>query len=169
MAIFGKDTKDGQGASAPEPRSSGGNASGGEQSLSVIAAGMRLTGDIDTEGVVKIEGKVEGRVNAARQVLVGRMGEVTGDINTREAVIGGRVKGAINASERMEAQSGCSIVGDITTKSIAVVEGAKINGTVRIADSVPAAAPTGKPAPRAAEPAVTEKTPARAAEPAGAK
>jgi cytoskeletal protein CcmA (bactofilin family) len=68
-------------------------------------------------------------------VLVGRQGEVLGDITTREAVIGGRVQGTITASDRLEVQGTSTIVGDIHTRAIAVVEGGKINGTVRIADA----------------------------------
>ena len=104
-------------------------------SLSIIAAGTKIDGDIDTDGVIRIEGRVEGAIRAGRQVLIGRQGEVRGDISTREAVVGGSVHGAIVASERLEVQSTSTIVGNITTKAIAVVEGGKINGTVRIADA----------------------------------
>lgn len=104
-------------------------------SLSIIAAGTRIDGDIDTDGVIRIEGRVEGAVRAGRQVLIGRQGEVRGDITTREAVIGGSVYGAVNAAERLEVQGTSTIVGNITTKAIAVIEGGRINGTVRIADA----------------------------------
>lgn len=114
------------------------NPNGGEGSLSMIAAGMKVTGDIETDGVVKIEGKVEGSVRAGRQVLVGRQGEVQGDITTREAVIGGKVQGTIVASERVEVQGTSTVIGDINTKAIAVVEGGKINGSVRISDTTAA-------------------------------
>src|SRR5450432_3460658 len=90
--------------------------------LSIIAAGT------------KIEGRVEGGIRAARQVLVGRQGEVLGDINTREAVIGGRVQGTVNASDRVEVQGNSVIIGDINTRALAVIEGGRINGSVRIAD-----------------------------------
>src|SRR5919106_3778146 len=127
MAIFTKDTP----TSTGETRT-GGN--GGEGTLSIIAGGMRVVGDIETEGVIKIEGRVEGSVRAGRQVLIGRQGEVKGDITTREAVIGGKVQGTVSATERLEIQATSTIVGDINTKSIAVAEGGRINGTVRIAD-----------------------------------
>jgi cytoskeletal protein CcmA (bactofilin family) len=127
MAIFTKDTP----TSTGEPRT-GGN--GGEGTLSIIAGGMRVIGDIETEGVIKIEGRVEGSIRAGRQVLIGRQGEVKGDITTREAVIGGKVQGTVSATERLEVQATSTIVGDINTKSIAVAEGGRINGTVRIAD-----------------------------------
>jgi cytoskeletal protein CcmA (bactofilin family) len=107
----------------------------GGTSLSIIAAGTRIDGDLETDGVIRVEGIVEGSVRAARQVLVGRQGTITGDIVTREAVVGGRVEGTISASERLEVQSTAVIVGDIITRAVAVIEGAKINGTVRIADA----------------------------------
>lgn len=127
MAIFNKDAR-----STDEPK--GAPLSGGT-SLSIIAPGTKIDGDIETDGVIRIEGCIEGSVRAARQVLVGRQGEVLGDITTREAVIGGRVQGTINATERLEIQSTSSIAGDINTKSIAVMEGGRINGSVRITDA----------------------------------
>jgi cytoskeletal protein CcmA (bactofilin family) len=129
MAIFSssKDTKSTDDSRSTPP--AGGN------SLSIIAAGTRIDGDIETDGVIRVEGIVEGSIRAGRQVLVGRQGHIVGDIITREAVIGGRVEGTINATERLEIQSTSLIVGDIISRSIAVVEGGKINGTVRIADA----------------------------------
>lgn len=128
MAIFnGKDSK-----GTDDPK---GAPLNGGTSLSIIAAGTKIDGDIETDGVIRIEGRVNGSIRAARQVLVGRQGEVIGDIATREAVIGGRVEGTINATERLEVQNTSVISGDICTRAIAVVEGGKINGTVRIADA----------------------------------
>ena len=127
MAIFSKEP-----SSADPSRTAPLSAS---TSLSIIAAGTRIDGDIDTDGVIRIEGRVEGSVRAGRQLLIGRQGEVRGDITTREAVIGGSVFGAVNATERLEVQGTSTIVGNITTKAIAVIEGGKINGTVRIADA----------------------------------
>jgi cytoskeletal protein CcmA (bactofilin family) len=139
MAMF---TKDSNGTG--EIRSS---APAGEGALSIIAAGMKITGDIDTDGVIKIEGRVEGTIRAGRQVLIGRQGEVHGDITTREAVIGGKVEGSITASERLEIQETSVVVGDISTRAIAVVEGGTINGQVRITDAG-RTPETPKPAPR---------------------
>lgn len=127
MAMFNKD-----GNGTGETRAP---SSSGEGALSIIAAGMKITGDIDTDGVIKIEGRVEGAIRAGRQVLIGRQGEVHGDITTREAVIGGRIQGTVTASERLEVQETAVVTGDISTKSIAVVEGGTINGHVRITDA----------------------------------
>jgi cytoskeletal protein CcmA (bactofilin family) len=47
-------------------------------------------------------------------------------------VIGGLVDGAIVADERLELQGSAVVSGDIDTKSIVVLEGARINGAVRM-------------------------------------
>src|SRR5213082_609917 len=76
-----------------------------EAGLSIIGTGMRVVGDITADGVVKIEGTVVGTVRAGRQVLVGKGGEVEGDVISREAIIGGEVRGSIRADERIERKS----------------------------------------------------------------
>jgi cytoskeletal protein CcmA (bactofilin family) len=103
-----------------------------EAALSIIAFGMKVHGDIDTNGVIKIEGTVEGTIRGARQVLVGRQGEVKGDVSAREVVVGGRIDGTVTASERVEIQGTSAVSGDIYTKSIVVLEGGRINGAVRM-------------------------------------
>ena len=55
---------------------------------------------------------------------------------TREAVVGGHVQGTVVASERLEVQSTSTITGDINTRAVAVMEGGRINGFVRILDAV---------------------------------
>lgn len=130
MAMFTKDVSVKAEIKNGTPQAEGG--------LSIIGFGMTVTGDIEGQGVVKIEGRVEGSIRGVRQVLVGRQGEVTGDIETREAVIGGRVAGTITATERVEIQGTSSVNGDIHTKSIVVMDGGRINGNVRM-EEVPTA------------------------------
>jgi len=129
MAIF---TEKGHGA--PE----------GESGLSIIWTGMRVVGDITADGVVKIEGTVVGTVRAGRQVLVGKGGEVEGDVISREAIIGGEVRGSIRADERVEIQSTSVVHGDIVAKRLLVQEGGEINGVVRMGEGALEAEPVQK-------------------------
>jgi cytoskeletal protein CcmA (bactofilin family) len=126
MAIFAKDLND---------RTEGRASANGEAALSLVGAGMRIIGDVESNGVIKIEGIVEGCIRGARQVLLGRQGEITGDVHARDVVLGGRVAGNVFASERVEVQGTSSVQGDIHTKSIVVLEGARINGAVKMDDS----------------------------------
>jgi cytoskeletal protein CcmA (bactofilin family) len=108
-----------------------------EAALSIIAAGMRITGDVETNGTLKIDGRVEGSVIGARQLMLGRNGKITGNVRAGEVVVGGTVEGAIMADERLELQNSAVVNGDIDTKSIVVLEGARINGSVHMQDIRP--------------------------------
>jgi cytoskeletal protein CcmA (bactofilin family) len=132
MGIFGKKSPPAQRAPSV-PAKGAPPAAGG---LSIVGAGMLVHGDLESNGVVKVEGIVEGHVRARGQVLVAKEGAVHGDIETIEAVVGGTVSGAIRATERVEVQAGASVEGDITTRRISVAEGGTLNGLIRM-DAAP--------------------------------
>jgi len=117
-----------------------------EGSLSIIARGTCLTGDVEADGVVKVEGKVIGTIRAARQVLVGKEGHVEGDIHSLEVIVGGHVHGSIQADERVELQASCTVLGDIMTRRVLVEEGSRLDGALRMADVTESAASERAPA-----------------------
>lgn len=124
MAIF-SGSKEG-GGEPPRRRASD------QMPLSIIAHDLTVTGDLDAAGVVKIEGKVQGTIRAASQVLIAPGAVVVGDIHTKEAVVGGEVRGTIHATERVELQATAVVLGDIVTPRIAVLEGGRVTGEVRM-------------------------------------
>jgi cytoskeletal protein CcmA (bactofilin family) len=107
-----------------------------EGAMSVIAHGMRILGDIESTGVIKVEGVIEGSVRGARQLFLGRSGVVHGDVHVGDAIVGGKIVGSVVALDRVELQSTASIEGDIHTKSIVVYEGGSLNGAVRMGEVV---------------------------------
>jgi cytoskeletal protein CcmA (bactofilin family) len=120
----------GGGSERPDGRGAG----RADAALTIIAPGTRLVGEIQSSGVVKVEGTVEGTIRADRQVLVARGGVVQGDVHSVEAIIGGRIQGAVSAADRVEVQGGAVVQGDVTTKRLIVQEGGEINGLVRMSD-----------------------------------
>jgi cytoskeletal protein CcmA (bactofilin family) len=99
---------------------------------SVIAPGMKVVGDVETSGILKIEGTVQGSIRGARQVMLGRSGVIQGDVQAEEVILGGRVVGTVTATERVEIQANSVIEGDVHTRSIVVFEGGLLNGNVRM-------------------------------------
>src|SRR5688572_31710629 len=91
------------------------NAEGG---TSVIAPGMKIVGDVETSGILKIEGTVQGSIRGARQVMLGRSGLIQGDVHAEEVILGGRVVGTITAMERVEIQANSVIECDVHKRSI---------------------------------------------------
>lgn len=101
-------------------------------SLSIIAKDLTVVGDLTTEGVVKIEGRVQGTIRASTQALIAPGAVVQGDLYSAEAVIGGRVEGNVHASDRVEVQATAEIQGDVLTRRIVVLEGGSVNGSIKM-------------------------------------
>ncbi|MBD0320594.1 MAG: polymer-forming cytoskeletal protein, partial [Gemmatimonadetes bacterium] len=88
-------------------------------------------------GTVRIEGTIRGTVRAGKAVVVGKEGEVIGDILTQDAVIGGRIRGSIVAESRLELQATCDIEGIVHARAqhLHLEEGARFNGQVQMLDA----------------------------------
>ena len=100
--------------------------------FSIIASDMTVIGDLETEGVVRIEGRVKGTVRVGSQVLVASGAVIERDLHTQGAVIAGQVSGAIHARERVELQATAMVAGDILTPRISIIEGARVTGEVKM-------------------------------------
>lgn len=125
MGIFNNPARDEQGNELRRRRTD-------QIPFSIIASDMTVIGDLETEGVVRVEGRVRGTVRVGSQVLVAAGAVIEGDLHTQEAVVAGTVSGAIVARERVELQASAVVSGDIHTPRIAIVEGAKVSGEVKM-------------------------------------
>ncbi len=103
-----------------------------DNTISIIGPGMSVVGDCKTEGTIRIEGTIEGQVEAGKAIVIGKDGAVIGDISTQDAVISGRIKGSLVIGSRLELQSSCDVEGEIDTRRIVLEEGATVNGTVKM-------------------------------------
>ena len=111
-------------------------AGSGETSMSIIGPGMNIIGDLVTDGTIRVEGRVEGTIRAGKAVVLGKGGEVVGDIFTQDAVIGGRVQGRVFAESRLELQSTSEISGEIRARTahLQLDEGARFNGQIQMVE-----------------------------------
>ena len=148
MAIFG-------GKSETVEKGKGGPPRPNESSMSIIGPGMRIKGDLVTEGTVRIEGTIEGTIRAGKAVVIGKEGEVIGDVFTQDAVVGGRVRGTLTAESRLELQATAQIEGQISARAqhLVLEEGCRFNGQVQmVGDEAQRALPasTGMESPHSA-------------------
>ena len=97
---------------------------------SLLDAQLVVTGDLDTGGSLRIDGKLDGSVRRADTVVLGVGAAMSGDVHAREVVIGGTIPGNVHATERVELQATAIVTGDILTQTILVQEGGVVNGRV---------------------------------------
>ena len=135
MAIFGG--KNDRGATVAKEKT--GPPRPNESSMSIIGPGMRIKGDLLTEGTVRVEGTIEGTIRAGKAVVIGKEGEVIGDVVTQDAVIGGRVRGTVTAESRLELQATAQIEGQISSRAqhLVLEEGCRFNGQVHMVGDEP--------------------------------
>lgn len=104
------------------------NSSGSAYSL--LDSQLALSGDLDTSGSLRIDGRLDGNVRRADTVVLGVGASMSGDVHAREVVIGGTITGNVHATERVELQATAIVTGDILTQTILVQEGGVVNGRV---------------------------------------
>lgn len=120
---------------------------------------MTVVGDIDTDGTLRVEGRVEGTIRAGKAVVVGKEGEVEGRIFTQDAVLAGRVTGTVQAASRLELQATARVDAEVRARRMQLEEGAELNGSLSMGEkAVAEAAPPRATGPRKVE----DEAPAKA-------
>jgi cytoskeletal protein CcmA (bactofilin family) len=123
MAIFSSRT-------SQPGRPEGSGRRGEPAGLTIIAVGTTVVGDLVSEGVVKVEGVIEGTVRAGTQLLVAPGAVIRGDVQGAEIIAGGEIHGAVTAEERVEIQAGALVFGDIRAQRLHIADGGKVNGQI---------------------------------------
>ncbi len=96
----------------------------------IIARGVRVEGDFQSQGAVLIEGEVAGNVQTAGDLRVGDEAKIHADVVAQNAVVGGEVRGNIQVAGKLELLSSAKMIGDVTADVLSVAAGALVNGKV---------------------------------------
>lgn len=104
-----------------------------------------FTGNIETEGSMKILGKVEGDIRANGDVHLEASARIQGQIYGASIYVSGRVDGNVTAKGLLHLQSTARLFGDIEVGSMVTDEGAVLQGSCRMVES-PAALDKVEPA-----------------------
>ena len=96
--------------------------------VSVIAPQMVVSGDLESDGDIRIDGTVNGNVFCKAKVVVISMGKVYGDIQALQVDIHGTVIGNVTADELLTMRSKSKITGNLSTKKLQIEPNAIFNG-----------------------------------------
>ena len=94
----------------------------------LITQGVSIKGTIYGEGVVQVEGAVEGEFKMTGAVIVADTGLVRGPITADVVRVAGKVEGNITAREHMRLEQSGTLIGDVATASLVVEDGGCLNG-----------------------------------------
>ena len=96
----------------------------------VIGPSVMIKGNFNSQGDIVIEGVLRGDVKTSSNIFVGDKAKVTANIDAKTARIGGEVKGNIKIKHHLNIVASARVHGDIECESLAVENGAIINGKI---------------------------------------
>ncbi|MGB9770329.1 MAG: bactofilin family protein [Caldisericum sp.] len=96
----------------------------------VIAKDLAIKGDVKCEGVMRVEGLIEGNISGNGEITIAESGKVKGDIQGRKVIVIGHVEGNIIGKESVEVLEHAVVIGDITAEKVSIEEGASVEGKV---------------------------------------
>ena len=121
----------GEGVLAGIPQGpTGGTASGAANLSAFIDQGSEFEGKLSFKDTVRIDGCFRGEITSQNTLVVGETGEIMATVRSRNVIVSGTVTGNIFASERLMLHKTARVEGDIEAGSIAIEEGAMLNGKI---------------------------------------
>lgn len=97
-----------------------------------IAQGSKITGKLSGEGTYVFCGAMDGDCDIKGPVTLADSGHWHGTLKATDVVIAGTVDGDVIAENRVEIAGTARIAGSLSGHSIAVAEGAVIEGEIKV-------------------------------------
>lgn len=94
----------------------------------IIGSGTVITGNITSNGDIRIDGKLKGNLTALARVLLGPEGVVEGNVSGQQADILGRVIGTVNVKDLLLLRGKAYLEGDIFTGKLQIEPSVTFNG-----------------------------------------
>ena len=112
----------------------------------IIAEGLKIVGSVTAEGLVEVNGHIDGDLHCT-SLVISPKASIMGGVEADRVVVNGRVEGPIRGGE-VVLKKRAHVIGDIQHQSLAIESGAYFDGrSVRSATSnVPVHAEQGREA-----------------------
>ncbi len=107
-----------------------GNIKGNVETTKNININGKVVGDLTCDNISMKNSAVQGNVRLKGQAIMANDSMLIGDLTSQVAQLNGKIKGNIEISGKIQLDRDSVIIGDIKAGSIAISDGAVINGFV---------------------------------------
>ena len=104
------------------------------QVINLIAPGTRITGELLTDGDIRIDGELMGNLESKGRLVIGASGRVEGEIRCKSCEIAGTHKGKLFITELLSLKASSSVSGQMVTGKLSIEPGAYFIGTCTMGD-----------------------------------
>lgn len=94
----------------------------------VVGPSVKIQGDLNSEGNIRIEGSVAGKVKTTQSVHVGEAAKIAADMQAGNAIVAGEIQGNLKISGSLILQATARVAGDISCAILRVEDGAQFTG-----------------------------------------
>lgn len=101
----------------------------------IIGKGSVIEGNIKVQNSMRVDGRVKGQILASDSIVVGKEGDIEGELRVKNIIIGGRVKGKIFASGKVVLEARAVFSGELKTSKLVIDDGAVFDGTCSMTES----------------------------------
>jgi len=98
------------------------------EDVSIISNGVKIDGNLFSEGNVRVDGVIYGNVSVNGNLTVGDGSEIQGEIKAKNITMSGKVLGKITAYEKLKLEPKAVLKGDLITRFLVIDEGAYFEG-----------------------------------------
>src|SRR4030042_3970466 len=96
--------------------------------INLISNGTEITGDIKSNGDIRIDGSLTGNLSTKGKVVIGPTGKVNGEVYCKNSEVSGAVEGKISVGQLLNLKASSKIIGEIITFKLSIEPGAKFSG-----------------------------------------
>jgi cytoskeletal protein CcmA (bactofilin family) len=104
------------------------NMENDSNAINLIGIGTEITGDINTNGDIRIDGFLSGNVMTDGKLVVGETGKIKGEIDCKNSEVLGMIEGKIKVKELLSLKASARIYGDIVTQKLSIEPGSLFTG-----------------------------------------
>ena len=94
----------------------------------IVGKGSSLEGTLKVENSIRVDGRIKGHVTTTESLVIGKEGEIEGEIIAKNAIIGGRVRGKISATGKVVLEAKALFQGEMKTARLVIDDGAIFDG-----------------------------------------
>lgn len=94
-----------------------------------LDAGSLVVGTIHFQDTLRVDGKVQGRIESHNDLVVGDRGEVEGEVAVGTLYVSGCVRGKVVTGKKIVVHRGGKLLADITTPALIIEEGGIFEGS----------------------------------------
>jgi cytoskeletal protein CcmA (bactofilin family) len=105
-------------------------------STTIVGAGTTIIGNVESNGDIRIDGKIIGNLDAKSKVIIGANGTIEGDVSGKNADVLGSVKGKIKIEDLLYLHGKAVVDGDLYADKLQIEPTASFNGQCHMGANV---------------------------------